>query len=273
MNFFEHTNYRDALKDLVSERKKFDQKFGFHRLADAARIQRPYMSKVMSGHADLNHDQLYLIAQCLEIDEEKRDFLELLLEYGRSAVVQRKTTLLKRIEKLAAAKRTTNAVTTSHVVTPGLHENLSLYYLNPWTQIVHVALSISRYSKEPWLLADVLGLNREEVRAIIEDLKTLQLVEYQGKDLVALEGKLHLDKSSKLFKAWRSQIKLAAMNHQNHLNDDESYSFTAVFSASDSVHKQMRANFLTYLKQAEVDIAGAKSQDLYQVSFDLFRWG
>ncbi len=272
MSFFDHMDYRSALKELVTERKRLDSKFGFHSLADAARIQRPYMSKVISGKAELSLDQMFLITESLSLDAERVEFLELLLNYSRCGVLIRKKRLKNQIEEISLSKRTSDANLKSKVVTSNSSHDLSLYYLKHWTQLVHVALSIPRYSKDPKLLAEVLGINSQDMQKILEDLRSLDLIYSNGNELVPKDGHLHLNKNSVLFQAWKTQIRFAGMQRQASLSDSSSYSFTAVFSATEEARKKVHAKFLEFLKEFETEVRDADSQNVYQIAFDLFPW-
>ena len=251
MNFFDHTDYREALRELVAERKRVDTQFGFHSLADAARIQRPYMSKVISGKAELSVDQLYLICESIGLDAERATFIELLLNYSRSAVTARKKKLKSQIDATALSKRTSDANLKSKIVSTAGSDDLSRYYLNPWTQIVHVALSIPRYSSDPKLLAQVLGISPHMMQTILQDLTLLNLVYSEGKNIIPRDGHLHLSRSSSLFQPWKTQLRLAAMQRQSYLTDETSYSFTAVFSATEDSRKRIHAKFLLFMKEFE----------------------
>jgi uncharacterized protein (TIGR02147 family) len=272
MTFFDHTDYREALRELVVERKRLDTQFGFHSLADAARIQRPYMSKVISGKAELSVDQLYLICESLGLDSERAEFIELLLNYSRSAVTSRKKKLKSRIDATALSKRTSHANLKSKVATTTGNDDLTLYYLNPWTQIVHVALSIPRYSSDPKLLAQVLGISPHIMQTIFRDLTALNLIYTEGDKILPRDGHLHLSRSSAVFQPWKTQIRLAGMQRQSNLTEDTSYSFTAVFSATEEARKKIHAKFLLFLKEFEVEARDAESHNIYQIAFDLFPW-
>ena len=69
------------------------QQAAFQSLAHAARIQKSYLSKVVTGRADLTTDQLYLICRHLDLDPEAARYLELLLERERSGVAERREEL------------------------------------------------------------------------------------------------------------------------------------------------------------------------------------
>lgn len=272
MSFFEHTDYREALKELVIERKRLNPKFGIHSLADAARIQRPYMSKVLSGHADLSADQLYLIGESLKIDAERMAFLELLLNYARSAVASRKRELKAKIDEIVSQKRRVQEQLHTKVVTSKSIDALSSYYLTPWTQIVHIALFIPRYSKDITLLRSLLNISADQMQSILDDLRRMNLLSYANGVWQAHDGNLHLSRTSPLFHAWKMQAQLAGLQRQSSLNESNSTSVTFVFAATEETRKSIQKKFLSFLKEFEAEVTASESRNVYQLSFDLFPW-
>lgn len=281
MSFFSHTDYRLALKELVADRKTLEPRFGFHVLAEAARIQRPYMSKVIAGTAELSLDQMHLIAEALHLDEERSEFLELLLNYSRSSVFSRKKKLKKRIDEIAESKLKISANIKSKVIIPKTDQEMSLYYLNPWTQIVHVALSVSKFSEDPKLLADTLGIPYVEMQIILQNLISMNLVsknnsrdakKNQRIAYVPLENHIHLDRSSPLFGAWQTQLELLGMQRKRSAPQSKSYSFMAVYSATEDLRKKTITKFTDFLTELQEDVKNADPLTTYQIGFDLFPW-
>ncbi|MCX6117883.1 MAG: hypothetical protein NT027_10090 [Proteobacteria bacterium] len=272
MSFYDYKDYRDALRSLVKERKVLNHDFGFHSLADAARIQRPYMSKVIHGKAELSADQLFLICDALKLDSDQRSFLELLLEYSRSSLSVRKKKILAKIELISDSKKTTDSNLKSKVVEGSQSHDLSQYYLTPWTQLVHVALSIPRYAKDPNLLASILGISSLEMQNIISNLFSMNLLTTVDGSYQTLECYLHLNRQSPLFNAWRNQVRLAGIVRQQSLSETASYSFTALFSADEETRRRLQSKLLLLLKEFEGDVRDAPAKQMFQFSFDLFPW-
>ncbi len=274
MNVFSQTDYRAVLRLAVTERKGFDSDFGFHKLADAARVQKPYLSKVIGGNANLNSDQLYAICRILKFGEEEHEYMQLLLELERSGLDDRRKELRAKIDRIAESKRDSAAYLSAKAVQPDQTNSALLadYYLDPIVQIVHVALSIERYSLNPMLLCKEFHIDGPHIHSIISSLERMGLVVRENSRFVPLETSLHLPKSSPIFRAWRNQLKLLSTQRLNQLNDKEGYSFSVVFSASETTRKEIHARFLEFLKSCESLVGEAKSKNVYQMSFDLFPW-
>ena len=168
----------------------------------------------------------------------------------------------------------------SKVVAPSNDQAYSLYYLNPMTQIVHVSLSIDNFSKNPRMLADILGISYQEIQIIIQSLISMNLVrkEYSrdGKNqrivYESLENHIHLDRSSPLFGAWQAQLQLLGMQRKRSVQANQSYSFLAVFTATEDLRKRTIAKFTEFLKELQDEVKDAEPKHTYQIAFDLFPW-
>ena len=107
---------------------------------------------------------------------------------------------------------------------------------------------------------------------IINKLEQMNIISRDEAELKILIKKMHLPRSSPVYKAWRNQLKLMAMRKLDDAEDADSYSFSVVFASDTETQNQIRRRFLTFLKEVE-KLAGTSAQhDTYQMSFDLFAW-
>lgn len=83
---------------------------------------------------------------------------------------------------------------------------------------------------------------------------------------------MHLPKQSPIYRSWRNQLKLAAINKMDTVADEQAYSFAVIFSANDDIRKEIPSRFLKCLKGIEELVAADPPDDTYQMSFDLFPW-
>lgn len=274
MNLFAQTDYRTILKAMVAERKGYEPDFGFHKLADAARVQKPYLSKVIGGNANLNSDQLFAICRILKLGADEMEYMQLLLELERSGLEERRKELRVKIDSIAEAKRDSTAYLAAKAVLADTSSVALLtdYYLDPLVQIIHVALSVERFSLNPLLLGKEFHLDGPQIHAIILSLERMGLVIRENGRLLPRETNLHLPKNSPVFRAWRNQLKLLSVQRLNQLPEAKAYSFSVVFSASENTRKEIHSRFLEFLKSCESLVGEAKSKNVYQMSFDLFPW-
>ncbi len=232
---------------------------------------------MIKGTAQLSLDQIFLICQLLKLKSEEQEYLELLLEFDRTGVAERKKTLLEKIRSISEKHMDTGAHLRAkkiEVTTKDADGSNSLadYYLDPLIQIVHVAISIDFFSKNPAALIQELGIHSSQLYSAIAALERMGLAYRENSRLLPREPSLHLSKSSSLFRAWRNQLKLLSMQRINQLPDKEIYSFSTVFSATPETRKIITEKFVEFLKSCESSVANAQAKQVYYMSFDLFSW-
>lgn len=271
MSVYNSLNYREILKILVKNRKAVESKFGFHKLAEAAKIQKPYMSKVMNESANLSSDQMYSICMCLGLDEDQTDYLQTCLEYARTGLSERKKFLSSKLNSIMEKHLDSREYISSKAVE--INESISDYYLDPMLQIVHIGFSIPEYSKNPKKFSEALKISGGEMHHYIFKLEKMCLLERDGDFIKSVDTNLHLPKTAPIFKAWRNQLKLLTIQKLNSPSQNDSpYSFSTVFSANEATRQKIQKKFLQLLSECEKDVADAKAEKLYQMSFDLFSW-
>jgi uncharacterized protein (TIGR02147 family) len=274
MNIFSTTDYREALRSAVKARKQTEKKFTFAQLAEAARVQRPYLSKVLKGTADLNADQLYLISARLQLSHEEQDYLQLLLSFERTGVASRRTELKSKILQLAEKHTSMAQHTSAAVHTPRSHSNDAFidYYLDPFAQIVHMGLVIPRFSREPAALAGELGISPSYLNGIILQLERLGLITRTASRITTKPTKLFLSKDSPVFRSWRNLVKGMSMQRLNQLPESETFFFSTTFSSDAETYAFIRRKFLEVIKECEPKISAAKDENVYSLTMEAYPW-
>jgi uncharacterized protein (TIGR02147 family) len=273
VNVYKELSYRAVIREAVAERKKLDQGVTFQNLAAHARIPKSYLSKVLGGGAELSADQMYLVCDYLRLEAEPRDYLLLLLEHDRSGVQPRKAELLRRIKAVQARHLKTQAYVSAETVESS-SEGLSDYYLDPIHQIVHVATGVARFGTHLEQLADELLLTPRRLLQVMTRLEEMGFVERDGATgaYKTVRKNLHLSRDSKLFKAWRNQLRTMSLGRLNALEADEAYSFTAVFTGSETLKRDIQTDILGMIGGIEKKVGASPKDGAYQLAIDLFPW-
>ena len=270
MTAFRYENYKSFLKDALEIKKKRDPSLSFARLAEAAKIQRSYLSQVLNGAPHLSGDQLYLIAQCLGLAHPETDYLLLLLEIDRSTVEERKHELTARRKSLQAKSlKTENYL--SREPNPVSAKSLTRYYCDPLIPIVHLFLTVPKYRKAPADLASRLGASAAQIAHALSVLEECELIRFDEKGLQVLRPFLHLEKESPLAKVNGSFFRLKAIEALQRERSADDYFFTATFSATDALRLEIKEHFLAFLKRRSREIESCPSEQVFQMNFDLFK--
>jgi uncharacterized protein (TIGR02147 family) len=271
MPIFDYDDYRALLRDTVRQRKAVDSSINFQQMGAYIRVPKSYLSKVVNGSAHLSTDQAYLVARYLKLSEEEQAFFLLLVDYARTALDDRRRTLLARIHATQAAKRQTHEHLAAQKIAPG-DAGLAEYYLEPLNQIVHICLSIPRYASDLARLAKDLGVANAKLLAVAAKLEKLGIITKADGGYKVLIRNIHLAPDSAVYKAWRAQLKLMSLARMEAIADKDTYSFSAVFSTMPAVRQQIHAKLLACLSEIEQLVRGSPQEETYQLAIDLFPW-
>lgn len=271
MNIFRHLDYRAVIREVIDAQKQVRSGLTFQSVAAVMGIQKSYFSQVLAGRAELNQDQLFLFCEYFELTSEQSEFLILLLEYSRSAIGQRREFLKKKIDLI----QTENRESKKHLDARQMQidpENLTQYYLDPYNQLVHVCLSIEKYRKNPQSLAPILNVPGSKISSVLQRLEKIGVIEIEGDHLTVKISNVHLPRELPVFSSWQSEVRLLSLQRTKVIEKDERYNFTVIFSADESVRKELQDRFLEYLEKAQKLVKPAPSEQVYQMNFDLLRW-
>lgn len=243
--------------------------FNLAKLADAARIQRPYLSKVLNGYANLSRDQLFLACKCLEFDQEEMEFTHLLWDRESTQVDERRALLQKEIDGILRRKRSIGKALDSG--RKKLEVDPAEYYLDPVGIIVHHMFFIRRFQERPDLVAGALRISKAEGESRMRKLKKLGLLEEKNGLLEARSPFSHLDKESPICRPYQLLMRQAsAAQLQKSKENQMAYSVT--FTADDAAFARIQEKYLELLKSIEAIVAPAESKRAFQMNFDLFAW-
>ncbi len=272
MKLYQSDDYRHALKECLLEKKiSHGNTYSFQNMANACRVQKTYLSKVLGEKAHLNSDQLYLAAEYLGFNDQDRLFLTLLFEECRSVVPKRKKNLKGHITLMRRHLLRSEQHIDSKVVSPQ-QEHLASYYLNPLMQVVHMFLTIERYAQNVNEIGQKLHLSKDVLTNILRSLQYMGIIEiHEGRYKVVLNN-LHSPKDSELYPAYRVLLRTLAQDRMSRLTSDNTYNFSVIFSTDSQTQDQIQADFLKFLQKTQQLVSGSKSENVYQINFDLFSW-
>jgi transcriptional regulator with XRE-family HTH domain len=271
MEFYSASDYRKILNFLVERQKAIGIDCNFAKVAEAIRVQRPYLSKVMNGSADLSEDQLHLVCEYFEISGDEKNYLELLLQYSKSGLKERKDFLKKQIQQLQSIKLDIKNNIEAEKISP-TNVLFTEYFLNPQMQIAHVALNVKRFQNLE-VLASVLNLTKKSLAEILNKLELLKLIEFKNNRFIVINQSLHLPKDSNLIHPHQTLLRVKSIEHQqNKSHDSGNYAFSVTFSCDEEGRKKIQEDFIKYLKSVQKTVQAAGTEEVYQINFDLFSW-
>ena len=264
-------DYRDIVLKRFHEMKSVRRNLTYRHLAEAVKIQVPYLSKVLKRRAHFSGDQLFSACEFLKMDPAKWTVAEMLLDYQRTTSPSRRALLSRKItEHQEKMLETAAAIQTDFGVQ---EEDLARYYLDPYCFVVHIALVVGRYQKNPFLLVEDCGIPRAQLATSLEILRDLHIIELTPQNEVKLLQKsLHLSKTSYLCRPNQTLMRGLIANRLSLSTKDNDYNLLITFAADAKTRASIQQRFLAFLQDCDRLIAAAPCEEVYQIGFDLFSW-
>jgi uncharacterized protein (TIGR02147 family) len=271
VSVFKHLKYRSAIEEVVESRRNLPGKFTLRSLAFEAGMQASFLTNVLKGRFDFNADQMFALTQALGLSSAERDYLMLLLEHERSVFKARKEELKKKIEEI----RKENQKSEKHLSVKAVElssDAQAQYYLDPFAQLTLVYLNLAPYSKSPEKLGSTLGISQQHLGEILQILTTTGDVVREGMHYKVVARNRHLPKRNPLSGPHLTMMRLKSIDQLQRLSVDQSYSHSVTFTGTEETKEALSDAYLSFLKKAESIVRPAKSEKVFQMSFDLFPW-
>lgn len=225
----------------------------------------------MNGSADLSEDQLHLLCEYFNLNRDETKYLELLLQFAKSGLKDRKDVLKREIHIFQSIKLDIKNNIDVDQITPE-HQLFIDYFLNPQMQIVHVALNVKKYQTLE-SLEKVINSDKKALIEILDKLIQLNLIEYKNKRYQVIKESLHLPKDSHLIHPHQTLLRVKSLEHKEvKSRDSGNYTFSVTFSCDEDGRKKIQEDFIKYLKSVQKTVQNAGTEEVYQINFDLFSW-
>ncbi|MCX6124513.1 MAG: DUF4423 domain-containing protein [Proteobacteria bacterium] len=270
MNLFRHTNYREALRDLIANAQAAGRRVTLASVADTMKVQRSYLSAVLAKKADLNSDQLFLATRYFGLEDAEAEYLILLLEIERSSEQTRRRLLEKKRDQIRG--RQLDATTVLKRDKFPVESLESRYFNDPYSSLVHLFLTIQSYRNDIPAIAARLGLSEQRIDEILVLLEQMNLIRSLPVGREILRETLHLPDSHPATVSHATAFRNRAIDKCLRKIDRDDLFFTATFSASDRIRQKIRAAFVALIEDCALDIAKSPSEDVFQMNIDLFRF-
>lgn len=271
MNIYSYSSYRALLRDRLKSLKSGPKKLGTLKLANLTGLHSSYISSVLQEHKHFNSDQVYTICEVLGFNDSEIDYVLLLLNWERSATKGLRSKFKGEIKRKQEESRKVHRVL-SVKKQKDLDLMLSEYYSDPYFKIIHVYLSVSKFNKEPLALSEELGLPVSKLTYYFSKLEEFGVIKKNKKSVEILKRHLHLPKEFFICQTHQNTIKTLSQQKLISLPKDKKETFCVTFSGTDETYAEIHEAFLGFLKKSEKCVKDARSENVFQMSFDLHYW-
>lgn len=269
---YECSTYREVLRfGLLRQRQRHGLRFTFERMAEACRVQKSYLSRSLSGKAQLNADQVFLACQYLGFDKDEKNYTLTLEAYERSTIPERQDELMSEAMQIKQSHQTTEANLPPSVRTE-IPENWMSLYFTPYAELVHMALTIPKYRKNPKALEALFPISSKALQDIIETLERIGLILNTAEGMTVSAMDTHLKKDSSFFRTQSFIRHMHALEAQSQQRDPNGYQFSALFTADEETRQAIQKILLDGVEKAHAYVQRADDKEVYQLNIGLFSW-
>ena len=269
MDLFQHSDYKEVLKERVKELRPKRPGLTLKKLASKVPIQYTYLSRVLNDPAThINEDALFSLAHHLEFMPDEIEYLGLLRSQAATTSSKRKDFLGARIDE----KRTEKKLSAAPSV---LNEEEASYLLDPLCLITHASLDIEEFQKNPIRLCATLGITREKLTEILRHLNAIGKIELDEATLTVkkvLKDHVHYGRTNPLLRTHQQLMRNWAGHRLLSTSEDKKRSFSVTFIAHEAAFAEIQEEFQSFIKKIEKIVTGAKSEHTYQLFFDVLEW-
>ncbi len=244
------------------------------KIAAGVPMQYTYLSKALNHDSThLSEEHLYAICRQLDFFPDEIEFILLQRSYLTSKDVDHKTFLFK---KLASLRETevlhvnTRTPTSSTVFADEL-----TYLLDPLHLVLHMALALAPYRKDPRKLLSIIGLSLNQLKQMLRVLANLGFIELEENGLTVAklgQATLHFSKNHSLMRYHQSLLKAQINSRLAQTAEEEKKSFLVTFTMDQQGFAEVQTHFDEFIRKVEKVTLKAKHKSVYQLSFDLFKW-
>lgn len=275
--FFQETSYKSAIRVALRDynEARGSRRLSFRKIAEAIGIQHTYLSRALNQESvHLSEDQLYAVATRLGLEEDDIEFLFLL----RSAAVTRIAPRRERLERQIAKLRKAHLVRAQSRDFRGREFQRDIdQLLDPYCVLVHTALSVPAFASNPRALCQVFGFTETRLKSCLRLLADLDYLTHHAETVSVSDLKpihQHFSKEHPLVRTHHQLLRTLASAQLLKTDEDEKRSLQVTFSADAKTFQRIGERFFAFIAaEVEPQVIQAESKSVYQLSFDLFRWG
>jgi hypothetical protein len=269
---YESADYKKILVQALTDKKTHVSKqFTFQNMAEHCGVQKTYLSKVLNREGHLTEDQLYLACDYLGFSEDETNYVALVYAHEKSIVPKRREILKKKIESFQNQNRKTEkriAVTAVEDSSP----HIMTYHLDPYFPLIHVFLTIRKYASDVRRISEALAISESQLNYYLTRLEQMGIVRFQAQRFEVLKDNIHLPQDSALYTAFRTRMRIKALEKMDRSPAAESYSFSVVFSSIPQVRQKIQTLILNTIKESQELVSKGKEEEIYQMNIDLLNW-
>jgi len=261
---FDHKDYRVYLN---AELKSSKIRGVRTRLADMLGCQLAFVSRVLSGDADLSQEHAITAAEFLNLTDDESDFFLLLHLLSRAGSHKLKSHYQNKINAIQSKRRLISERIQTSAPEIGA-EDRAIYYSTWQYSAIHV-MALVPYFQTRQTLSEHLKIPLIKLNTYIEFLQRVGLIKISGNSILPGEKRIHLPWDSPFTQSHHVNWRMRAIDSLDRQStEDVHYSGPLCFSKEDG--KIIREKILELLSDVEAIVKPSKEETVSCLLIDLF---
>jgi hypothetical protein len=263
-SLFQYLDYRKFLDDLIKskpEKGRGERK----KLADALDCQMAFVTHVMNGDKDFNHEQGLKAAKHFNLNEAETEFFLDLISHNRAGTRELRTFFEKRLSERKNTQEQLKNRLNEH---QNLRQEDQAQYYSHWLYgAIHMASTVPALANVTALMKH-FNLPEKDLMPILEFLSTNGLIIMESGTIKPGKAHLFLDASSPLTNQNHTIWRVKALNDlkENYVDD---LHYSLCFSASHKDWPVIREHLLAAINDCLKVIRPSKEEKLGMICIDL----
>lgn len=261
--------YREIINDYLGYRTARRPRGAIKSLAEKLRCHPTFISQVLKNQADFSLEQAYELCEYFSFSKEEQDlFLNLVLR-DRAGTKGLKNYYQEKIDKILEGRR--DLKPNAQLSSTSVGGPTEAEYFGNWIyQAIHAMTQIENFQSHQ-AIAKALNLSEEEVKAVLERLRQMDLVIREKSLWKSTVNSLHLPKDSYfiryLHSTWKSKI-LADLHSGRPIDGTR---FSGIITVTEKDYQKARDVLVKAIGDVRKIVESSTPGGLYVLSIDCYK--
>lgn len=248
-------DYRSQLKEYMAK------SYSVAKLAEETRIQRTFLSQVFQLKKHLSSDQIYLVAEALDLSPATEQRLQELADWEKCEHPERKMALEKKLK---------GQMDESNRVKGVQPEAWDDFITDPHAEVIYNYLQIESFNKDPKSIRDRLSINENRWEEALSTLKSCDLVYELGSRIIPKHRPYAVEDGTPeaSLRHVNARLRVSEQKLKQRNIDDFLYNWWII--GNDEAKKELKIAYLNLIARIYEESKTVQAEDVYQLSIDLF---
>ncbi len=240
-------------------------------LAEAAKCQVAYISRVLNGLAHLSLEQADAVSTYLHHSDEERHFFLLQLQYARAGSQSLEGYFQKQLE--AVQKKRLNLKERFQVKNELSEADRAVYYSSWLYAAVHMCLTVPALRSSD-AIARELGAPLSKIVQILEFFENSGIATREGGRYRVGTTRVHLGNDSPLVSKhhmnWRVQA-MRSLDREDQSGANEDLHYSSVISVSRADRRKLKELLVRAIDEYNAVVAPSPEEEVHCLTMDFFK--